>query len=170
MNSGRERTLRGASQLAASSVPQSAKPKSWVGDGWIVLHDNDADTVADDNNPETLAIFLQQFGLRDGTTDAPTSAAPAPKRMPRRAHADDAERRPRRRGGPLPSDLPSGEKGELFERPSDDHCEVCGHPFDPKFHPRSICNPAECLRCLGDSGAGCSSGDTHDDRKRRKRR
>jgi len=70
----------------------------------------------------------------------------------------------------VPSDPPSGEKGELFERPSDDHCEVCGHPFDPKFHPRSICKPAECLRCLGDWVAGCSSGDTHDDRKRRKRR
>ena len=70
---------------------QSAEPKSWMGDGWIVPHDNDADTVADDNDPETLAIFLQQFGLRDGTTDASRSAAPAPKSMPRQATADDAE-------------------------------------------------------------------------------
>jgi len=67
------------------------------------------------------------------------------------------------------SNPPSGEKG-LFERPSDDHCEVCGYPFDLKSRPRSICRPAECLRCLGDWVAGCSSGDTHDDRKRRKLR
>jgi len=66
------------------------------------------------------------------------------------------------------SEPPSDEKG-LFERPSDDHCEVCGNPFDPKFRPRSICKPAECLRCLEDWEASCRYRDIKDDRKKRRR-
>ena len=82
MNSGRERTPRGAAQPAASSAPQSGERNDWIENGWMVVEGIDADTKACDNDPETLAIFMQQFGLRDGTTDASTSAAPVPKRMP----------------------------------------------------------------------------------------
>jgi len=44
-----------------------------------------------------------------------------------------------------------------------DHCEVCDNPFHPRIRPRSNSNPAWCLQCLGDSWAGCSSGDSDDD-------
>jgi len=66
------------------------------------------------------------------------------------------------------SEPPSDEKG-LFERISDDHCEVCGNPFDPRSRPRSICNPAECLRCLEDWEISCRYRDTKEDRKKRRR-
>jgi len=58
---------------------QSSEPNS-ANREWFLLEPLTGNEKDDD--PETMAIFLQQFGLHDDTTDASEPAAPAPKRRP----------------------------------------------------------------------------------------
>jgi len=63
---------------SSSRASQPATPADSANRDWFVLEPLTGNETNDD--PETRAIFLQQFGLHDATADSAEPAAPAPKR------------------------------------------------------------------------------------------